>query len=113
MPGGDRTGPMGIGPMSGRSAGYCAGFNTPGYANPAGMYPGGYRFFNHRGRGFRFRNYFNFPSAAGWTGNAGYTRNPAVDLDYLKAEKNNLESSLEEIKKQIEILNEEINKTEG
>jgi len=34
MPGGDRTGPMGAGPMSGRGAGWCAGYNTPGYANP-------------------------------------------------------------------------------
>lgn len=31
MPGGDRTGPMGAGPMTGRSAGYCAGTGTPGY----------------------------------------------------------------------------------
>mgnify|MGYP000858065438 CR=1 FL=1 len=27
MPGGDRTGPMGIGPMTGRGMGYCAGYN--------------------------------------------------------------------------------------
>jgi hypothetical protein len=29
MPWGDRTGPMGIGPMTGRAAGYCAGFANP------------------------------------------------------------------------------------
>ncbi len=34
MPWGDETGPMGQGPMTGRGAGYCAGYNTPGYANP-------------------------------------------------------------------------------
>lgn len=34
MPGGDRTGPMGLGPMTGRGAGYCAGFGVPGYMNP-------------------------------------------------------------------------------
>lgn len=34
MPGGDGTGPMGMGPMTGRGAGYCAGFEVPGYANP-------------------------------------------------------------------------------
>ena len=34
MPRGDRTGPMGFGPMSGRRAGYCAGYETPGYMNP-------------------------------------------------------------------------------
>ncbi len=35
MPAGDRTGPMGLGPMTGRGAGYCAGYGVPGYANPA------------------------------------------------------------------------------
>jgi len=36
MPRGDRTGPAGIGPMTGRAAGYCAGYNTPGFMNPYG-----------------------------------------------------------------------------
>lgn len=44
MPGGDRTGPMGMGPMTGRGAGYCAGYPTPGYMNPI----------SGRGRGFGF-----------------------------------------------------------
>ncbi|MFA5069177.1 MAG: DUF5320 domain-containing protein [Candidatus Omnitrophota bacterium] len=34
MPRGDGTGPMGLGPMTGRATGYCAGYNTPGYINP-------------------------------------------------------------------------------
>ena len=34
MPWGDGTGPWGLGPMTGRAAGYCAGYNVPGYANP-------------------------------------------------------------------------------
>ena len=36
MPGGDRTGPNGMGPMTGRGAGYCAGYQVPGYTNPVG-----------------------------------------------------------------------------
>ena len=32
MPKGDRTGPAGMGPMSGRGFGYCAGYAMPGYA---------------------------------------------------------------------------------
>jgi len=36
MPRGDRTGPMGLGPMTGRAAGYCAGYPTPGFMNPHG-----------------------------------------------------------------------------
>ena len=36
MPRGDGTGRMGMGPMTGRGAGFCAGFAVPGYANPIG-----------------------------------------------------------------------------
>ncbi len=36
MPRGDGTGPAGMGPMTGRAAGYCAGYNMPGYMNPYG-----------------------------------------------------------------------------
>ncbi len=31
MPRGDRTGPLGNGPMTGRGAGYCSGSGVPGY----------------------------------------------------------------------------------
>jgi hypothetical protein len=33
MPGGDRTGPRGMGPLTGRAVGYCAGYDAPGYWN--------------------------------------------------------------------------------
>lgn len=36
MPGGDGTGPRGMGSMTGRAAGYCAGYSAPGFANPIG-----------------------------------------------------------------------------
>jgi len=35
MPAGDRTGPLGLGPKTGRAAGYCAGFAGPGFSNAA------------------------------------------------------------------------------
>jgi hypothetical protein len=42
MPFGDGTGPAGAGPMTGRAAGFCAGYSVPGYMNPivggAGFY---------------------------------------------------------------------------
>jgi hypothetical protein len=42
MPFGDGTGPAGIGPMTGRAAGFCAGYPVSGYMNPvmgrAGFY---------------------------------------------------------------------------
>jgi len=34
MPGGDGTGPSGLGPRTGRAAGYCAGYPSAGYVNP-------------------------------------------------------------------------------
>jgi hypothetical protein len=56
MPRGDRTGPCEMGPMTGRAAGFCAGYPMPGYANPAfrrgmGMGRGG------GGRGWRHMYY--------------------------------------------------------
>jgi len=50
MPGGDRTGPMGMGPRTGRGVGYCAGYNTSGYAEPMPGRGMGRGFV--RGRGF-------------------------------------------------------------
>ena len=50
MPRGDRTGPGGAGPMTGRGAGYCAGYSVPGYVNPVGGYGRGWG--RGRGRGF-------------------------------------------------------------
>lgn len=34
MPFGDGTGPRGMGPMTGRGAGFCAGLGTPSFNNP-------------------------------------------------------------------------------
>ena len=49
MPAGDRTGPQGLGPRTGRAAGYCAGYPSPGYMNPM---PGrGFGFGRGWGRG--------------------------------------------------------------
>ena len=51
MPWGDGTGPLGLGPMTGRAAGFCAGYPVPGFMNPI------------PGRGWwRFR-FFGFPLA--------------------------------------------------
>jgi hypothetical protein len=48
MPMGDRTGPWGLGPKSGRGLGYCAGFPNPGSMNPGP----GFLFGRGLGRGF-------------------------------------------------------------
>jgi len=42
MPFGDGTGPAGLGPMTGRAAGFCAGYPVPGYMNPVAVRAGFY-----------------------------------------------------------------------
>lgn len=57
MPAGDRTGPFGQGPMTGRGAGFCAGYGAPGFTAGGwgrGMGRGGNMNFRG-GRGFRNR----------------------------------------------------------
>ena len=73
MPRGDGTGPMGMGSMTGRATGYCAGFRQPGYMTPG---PGrgsgcGRGYGRGFGRGFGWR-------AWGFRG-AGF-RNPASGI---------------------------------
>lgn len=67
MPRGDRMGPAGWGPMSGRAAGYCAGYGVPGYMNPmpdgGAWAPGA-----GMGRGGRGRGHRNMYWATGMTG---------------------------------------------
>ena len=66
MPAGNGTGPAGLGPMTGRAAGLCAGYSAPGYANPAG----GRGFFGNGrgcgGGGRGWRNRFYATGLHGW-----------------------------------------------
>lgn len=62
MPRGDRTGPWGLGPRTGRAAGYCAGYPGPGYMNPG---PG--RWFGAgRGGGWGYRHWYYATGLPGW-----------------------------------------------
>jgi hypothetical protein len=93
MPQGDRTGPNGQGPMTGRRMGYCSGNNVPGCINS------GFGRGMGRGRGFRAR-YAQQPIAF----------QPAViteaqekemlkqELEAIKAEKSEIEERLKKIK---------------
>ncbi len=99
MPGGDRTGPEGIGPMTGRAAGYCAGYSTPGFASqprPRGFF----RRRGFRGRGLArpgqgFSNFFSQARAAG------------NELDDLKSQAQYLSEGLNEISQRISQLEKE------
>jgi len=74
MPGGDRTGPLGAGPMTGRGAGYCAGYPVPGCANPIGgrgWFGRGRGFGMDRGGGRGWRHWYYATGFPGWA-RAGY-----------------------------------------
>lgn len=95
MPWGDRTGPLGLGPMTGRAAGFCAGYPVPGFLNPL---PGpGW------GRGWAWRRW---AWAGPWGVPAGYPLfpgyGPAVDeKKVLKAWSGALRRQLETIEKRL------------
>ena len=122
MPGGDGTGPAGMGPMTGRAAGFCAGYPMPGYMNPVG----GRGFWGRgfRGGGWGRRNWFYATGLPGWA-RAGYgwpawggavnpyayggapfapAITPQQELEGLKGQAEYLEDSLDGIKKRIEEL---------
>ncbi len=122
MPGGDRTGPMGAGPMTGRAAGFCAGSSVAGYANPIG----GRGFFGFgRGRGFGmrgggrgWRHWFYATGLPGWA-RAGYDypvdfagAAPTAEQqrEALKQQAQYLQDSLDAINKQIDELEKEKSK---
>jgi hypothetical protein len=99
MPRGDGTGPWGAGPMTGRRAGYCAGYDEPGFANPAprlGMRRG----FGGGGRGWRNMFYATgLPRWARW----GYTPPaPQQEVEALKEQAGWLKDQLDAINKRIE-----------
>ncbi len=43
MPAGNRRGPQGLGPLTGRGRGHCSGRNHPGYGSGGGFGRGGVR----------------------------------------------------------------------
>ena len=122
MPGGDRRGPAGMGPMTGRAAGYCAGYSVPGFVN--GVYGAGWGYGRSRGGGRGRRNQYYATGLTGWQrsgypyyGGAapgyapyypqnipGYSREN--ELNALKGQAEYMEDSLEGINKRIKELEE-------
>jgi len=123
MPGGDRTGPLGMGPMTGRAAGYCAGYGVPGYMNPwpgRGFWGWGRGFWG-RGRGFwgwgrgfgrGWRNWYYATGLTGWQRAAlgwgapwyGAPPTPEDEREALRAEAQALERELGEIRRRLDEL---------
>jgi len=122
MPGGDRTGPAGVGPMTGRRAGYCAGFSTPGYANQ--VYGWGWGI-GRRGGGRGHRNWFYATGLPRWQRHFGWYPAPygnepfasgyqypsqepgmtkEAEIDALKEQAAYLEDTLRDVRKRMEAL---------
>jgi hypothetical protein len=122
MPGGDRTGPLGTGPRTGRAAGYCSGSGMPGYANPVpgrgfgmgfGRGRGGWgrgRGFGGGGRGFGgggrgWRHWFYATGQPGWMRFGGFAPEAALDprdeKRFLKNEAEALQAELDQIKQRL------------
>jgi hypothetical protein len=124
MPGGDKTGPVGAGPMTGRGAGYCAGFGRPGYINPGFARGGGFGqgrrggFGNRGGAGRGWRRMFWGADYSAWpsaTGPFPYETNVSAGRRYsrneelrdLKSQADYLNDALAEINRRIEDLERE------
>lgn len=115
MPRGNGTGPTGLGPMTGRGAGYCAGFGMPGYANMGPgcrMEMGWGRGWARGGRGFR--HWFWATGLPGWArldwGAPFADRRPMTaqqEMETLKAQAEQLNRQLQQIQQRMEHLESE------
>ena len=94
MPGGDRTGPVGRGPMTGRAAGYCSGYPNPGNINP------GY------GRGFGR----GFGRGRGFWGRSNYPEPYYRPISNREEEKTYLEDMIKSLEEEIKTIQERIQK---
>jgi len=112
MPRGDRTGPAGMGPRTGRGAGYCAGYDVPGYANAV---PGrGYGRGGGWGGGWGWRHWYRATGLPGWVrfggmpmwGPAPAYAGPTAqqEMDMLKQQAQGLKAELDAINERIAAL---------
>jgi hypothetical protein len=97
-----------MGPMTGRAAGYCAGYDRPGFANPG--VGGGYGMGRGMGRGFRGgfgrgfgRGYGYYPVAPTYYGAPVNWNAPTKEqeLEALKAQAASYEQGLKDINRRI------------
>jgi hypothetical protein len=101
MPGGDGTGPLGMGSMTGRRAGFCSGFATTGYTNAYGRAVG-------FGCGQGFRRMYYATGIPGWSrGNIGINRTyePLDEKELLSRQAEIMEDQLQQLKNRLSSLN--------
>jgi hypothetical protein len=107
MPGGDRTGPLGVGPRTGRGAGFCSGNSIPGFMNSRIGFRrslGRGRNFG-RGRGFwRFSNYDSYNSPRYLDPSLNLQTTKEEEKAYLEETLKGLEEEINNIKNRIQEL---------
>ena len=108
MPGGDRTGPEGRGPMTGRRAGFCAGYQVPGYEKPGYSFERGFGRGSGRGYG---RGFWGRGRGFWWRDTTPETYPQVISKDeektYLEDTVKNLEQEIKSIRKRIEEISKE------
>ena len=126
MPRGDGTGPAGMGPMTGRGAGFCAGYSVPGYMNPMG---GRGYWGRGRGGGRGWRHWYYATGLPGWArapmgtpawGGPVHAYTPAgpfaptltaeQELDGLKKQAEYFQNALDQLNQRIQQIEEESRK---
>lgn len=108
MPRGDGTGPRGLGSMTGRAAGYCAGYPIAGFMNPCvGRSRLGFGYGRGFGRGYgrgsRYGNTYPIPYFPQVYGGELYQppTEPKQEMEMLVEEARYLKEQLETINKRI------------
>ncbi|MBD3317609.1 MAG: hypothetical protein GF344_17610 [Chitinivibrionales bacterium] len=106
MPGGNGMGPMGMGPMTGRGAGYCSGYGVPGYVNTQarGRGMGRGRGWGHGfGMGMAWRRGWAPPAYAPDAYPPPYASGipPRNEAEALKSQAKYIQEALEDINKRI------------
>lgn len=102
MPRGNGTGPVGMGPKTGRGAGYCTGHNTPGYAHSPGYGRGA---LHERGRTMRGAGFRGCGSFHGYHHPAAYSA-PVDEKEFLNNQTSWLTIQLDAIQKRLAQLDE-------
>lgn len=106
MPSGDRTGPMGQGPRTGRMLGYCSGYDAPGFSSNTGVrlrrsFGFGFGRGRSHGYGFGWRNMgqYNYPEPEKSINESEIGKEEQIRM--LKAQAESLSKTLKDIEKRL------------
>ncbi len=115
MPLGDRTGPMGQGPRTGRALGFCSGYDSPGYSKGFGSGMGrGFRFGRGMGMGMGRGRGIGRGRFYGWSYSGDYQEFPWMqpaskddEIKMLKSQAESLKRTQKDIEKRLSELEKE------